>query len=98
MPVKKIDVFPLGYEEPNDDNAMRYVVLARVEAADGTVGWGECISQFKESTHATVALLENGLIDVVLDQDPLNNETIWNALRDRVWWYGNTGGIAAFAI
>jgi L-alanine-DL-glutamate epimerase-like enolase superfamily enzyme len=98
MKIKKVEVFPLGYEEPNDDNAMRYVVLARVEAADGTVGWGECISQFKESTHATVALLEHGLIDVVLDQDPLSNETIWHALRERVWWYGNTGGIAAFAI
>jgi L-alanine-DL-glutamate epimerase-like enolase superfamily enzyme len=98
MKIKKVEVFPLGYEEPNDDNAMRYVVLARIEAADGAVGWGECISQFKESTHATVALLEHGLIDVVLEQNPLSNETIWYALRERVWWYGNTGGIAAFAI
>ena len=52
----------------------------------------------KEATYATVALLEHGLIDVVLEQDPLSNETIWHALRERVWWYGNTGGIAAFAI
>jgi L-alanine-DL-glutamate epimerase-like enolase superfamily enzyme len=98
MHIKKIDVFPLEYEEPNDDNALRYIVLARIEASDGTVGWGECITQFRESTLATAALLENGLADILLNQDPLNIETLWEALRGRAWWYGDSGGIAAFAI
>jgi L-alanine-DL-glutamate epimerase-like enolase superfamily enzyme len=98
MIIKKVDVFPLEYEEPNDDNALRYVVLVRLEADDGTVGWGECISQFRESTLATAALLEGGLVDIVRGKDPLDNETLWDALRDRVWWYGDIGGIAAFAI
>src|SRR5262249_54115186 len=98
MNVKKVDVFPLGYQEPNDDNAMRYVVLVRIEASNGTVGWGECISQFYESTLATAALITHGLVDQVLNQDPLNIETIWQAMREKVWWYGDVGGIAAFAI
>ena len=96
--IKKVDVFPLGYEEPNDDNAMRYVVLVRIEASDGVVGWGECISQFRESTHATAAMLDNGLTDLVIGRDPLDNEKIWDDLRQQVWWYGDVGGIAAFAI
>jgi L-alanine-DL-glutamate epimerase-like enolase superfamily enzyme len=98
MNVKKVDVFPLGYQEPNDDNSMRYVVLVRIEASNGTVGWGECISQFYESTLATTALIKHGLVDLILNQDPLNIETLWHAMREKVWWYGDVGGIAAFAI
>ena len=98
MQIKKVDVFPLAYEEPNDDNAMRYVVLVRLETSDGTVGWGECISQFFEATLATATFIENGLVDVVMNQDPLNIETLWEAMRQKVWWYGDVGGIAAFGI
>jgi L-alanine-DL-glutamate epimerase-like enolase superfamily enzyme len=100
MPVtiKRIDVYPLGYQEPNDNLAWRYIILTRIEASDGTVGWGECISQFKESTYATAALLENGLTDLLVGKDPLDTETLWNTLRGQVWWYGDVGGIAAFAI
>jgi len=98
MQIKKVDVYPLGYEETNDDNAMRYIVLVRVEASDGTFGWGECISQFRPATFATAALIENGLANVIIGQDPLDNERLWHALRQEVWWYGDTGGIAAFAV
>jgi L-alanine-DL-glutamate epimerase-like enolase superfamily enzyme len=98
MQIKKYEVFPLAYPEPNDDNAIRQITLVRLETSDGTVGWGECISQFTASTHAVTALLENGLADLVIGEDPLNNETIWNKLRKEVWWYGDVGGIAAFAI
>jgi L-alanine-DL-glutamate epimerase-like enolase superfamily enzyme len=98
MTIKKIDVFPLGYQEPNDNHADRYIILVRLETHDGAVGWGEAITQFREATFATTALIENGLGDLVLGRDPLENEVIWNALRQQVWWYGDTGGIAAFAI
>jgi L-alanine-DL-glutamate epimerase-like enolase superfamily enzyme len=98
MIVKKFDVFPLTYQEPNDDHADRYITLVRLETDTGIVGWGEGITQFRESTLATTALLENGLADLVLGRDPLENEKIWNDLRQHVWWYGDTGGIAGFAI
>jgi len=98
MYVKKIDVFPLEYHEPNDDDTLRYIVLARLETNTGIFGWGEGISQFREATMATAALLKHGLADVVLNQDPLEIETLWEALRGRAWWYGNAGGIAAFGI
>lgn len=98
MRIKKADIFPLEYPEPNDDNALRYVTLVRLESDDGTVGWGECISQFKEATLATAAMLRGGLMDIVVDQNPLDIEILWEALRGRAWWYGDSGGIAAFAI
>lgn len=98
MSIKKCEVFPLGYQEPNDDFADRYVVLVRLETDDGLVGWGECISQFRPSTFATVALIEQGLADIVIGRNPLENERIWSDLRGEVWWYGDVGGIAAFAI
>lgn len=98
MAIKKLDVFPLGYQEPNDDYADRYVVLVRLEDDSGAVGWGECITQFRPATFATTALIENGLAEVVIGRDALENEKIWADLRSTVWWYGDTGGIAAFAV
>lgn len=98
MFVKKVDVFPLEYQEPNDDNATRYIVLVRLETDTGVVGWGECITQFREATAATVAIIQHGLTEVILNQNPLDNETLWEAMRGRAWWYGDVGGIAAFGI
>lgn len=98
MTIKKVEIFPLGYQEPNDDFADRYVVLVRLETDNGVVGWGECITQFRPATYATAALIEHGLADAVIGRDPLENEKIWEDLRREVWWYGDTGGIAAFAV
>jgi len=98
MIVKKLEVFPVEYEEPNDDNALRYLIFVRLESDNGVVGWGEAITQFRESTMAATALIEYGLGEVVLNQDPMNNEALWEAMRQKVWWYGDVGGIAAMAI
>ncbi len=98
MHIKKVDVFPLEYPESNDNMAVRSVVLVRLEASDGTVGWGECISIFHEATAAITALLRHGLAEIVLDKDPYDIDALWEALREKVWWYGNVGGIAGFAI
>jgi len=98
MHIKSIDVFPVGYVEPNDANSQRHVVIVRLEASDGTVGWGECVTIMREPTFAVAALLKYGLADVVKDKDPFDIDTLWDAMREQVWWYGNTGGIAAFAI
>jgi L-alanine-DL-glutamate epimerase-like enolase superfamily enzyme len=98
MLIKKLDVFPLEFLEAVDNYSTRYVVLVRVEAADGTVGWGECFSLFREATAAIDALIRQGLAEVVVGKDAYDVETHWQALRDRVWWYGDVGGIAAFAI
>ncbi len=98
MHIEKIGVFPVGYLEPNDANSQRYVVIVRLEASDGTVGWGECITLFREATFGVAALLKFGLADVIKGKDPYDTEVLWNALREQAWWYGNVGGLAAFAI
>jgi L-alanine-DL-glutamate epimerase-like enolase superfamily enzyme len=98
MSIKKLEVFPLEYQEPNDNMATRYITLVRVEDHSGNVGWGECISQFRPNTFAVTAMIENGLGDLVIGRDALDNEKIWEDLRGEVWWYGDAGGTAAFAI
>jgi L-alanine-DL-glutamate epimerase-like enolase superfamily enzyme len=98
MKIKRVDVFPLKYEEPNDDNAVRSITLVRIEAGDGIVGWGECIAQFPESSAAVAAMLTGGLTDAVIGFDPLDIDLIIDALHQRVWWYGDVGGTAYFAI
>ena len=50
--------FSVSYPEPNDNDNTRYLTFCRVEADDGTVGWGEAITQFPGSTRATERLVD----------------------------------------
>ena len=97
MKIKSITAHPLKYPEPHDHGALRYITLARVEAEDGTVGWGECISQFPDSCQAVKIVIEHGYAPMLLGQDALDVESRWQQMLDRVWWYGPQG-IAGFAI
>lgn len=95
--IGSITAHPLRYPEPHDHGALRYVTLARVETEDGTVGWGECISQFPDSCHATKAVIEHGYAPMLVGQSALDVEARWQQMIDRIWWYGPQG-IAAFAV
>ncbi|MCA9891771.1 MAG: mandelate racemase/muconate lactonizing enzyme family protein [Anaerolineae bacterium] len=98
MKIKTAQAFPLSYPEIVDNNNTRHIVIVRLETDAGHVGWGECVAIFRENAASIAALLRHGLFDTVLGQDPINNQVLWDALRQRVWWYGDVGGIAAFAI
>ena len=73
------------------------MTLARIETDDGLVGWGEAISQFRESSVATRVIVEQGFAPLLVGEDPLDVERLWHKLLAHVWWYGPEG-IAAFAI
>lgn len=95
--IVKIEPIPVAYPEPNDFNAERYLCLVKITTDDGIVGWGESITQFKEA-NAAVAALINGLSEFVIGKDPLENGAIWRAIKERYWWYGYRGGLAAYAL
>jgi D-galactarolactone cycloisomerase len=95
--VTGITPFAVSYPEPNDNDNTRYLVFARVEADDGTVGWGEAITQFPGSTRATVQLMEE-MGELVAGRDPMENVDIWRKIKAHTWWYGYRGGVAAFAL
>lgn len=97
MKIKRVTAIPLQYPEPHDHGKLRCITLARVEAADGTVGWGEAISQFPESAVATGVLIEQGFAPSLVGEDAREVERLWHKMLDRAWWYG-PHGIAAFAI
>jgi len=97
MKIKSISAHPLQYPEPHDHGNLRYITLARVETEDGTVGWGECISQFPESSKATKIIIEEGYAPLLVGESALDVERLWHKMLARVWWYGPQG-IAAFAI
>ncbi len=95
--IKRITAHPLRYPEPHDHGAIRHVTLARVEADDGAVGWGECISQFPESCRAAKVIIEEGYAPLLVGMSPLEVEACWHRMHDRTWWYGPQGS-AAFAL
>lgn len=97
MRISGVTPFAVAYPEPNDDMATRYLVFARVEAEDGTVGWGEAITQFPGTSRATAQIIE-AIADLVVDRDPMANVDIWRKIKAQTWWYGYQGGIASFAL
>jgi len=98
--VARIEAISVAYPESNDAGHTRYLTLCRIETTDGTVGWGECIpmsgSGFPEACRATEVIIE-GLSDLVVGTDPVNNQVTTNNIKKRTWWYGPQG-IAAFAL
>jgi len=95
--IRLIDAYPLVYREPHYRGMERCVTLVRVETHDGAVGWGEAISQFKEASHATKVLVDDGFAPLLIGRDPLDVESLWREMCAHAYWYG-VEGIAAFAI
>ncbi len=97
MKIVSVEAIPVSYPEPNDFDALRHLCLVKLTADDGQVGWGESITQFPEASFATRAIVE-GMAEFVVGRDPVSNDAIWRATKDRAWWYGYGGGIASYAI
>ena len=87
MKITSVTPFTVRYPEPNDNNNIRYLTFCKVEAEDGTVGWGEAITQFAESTKATALVIE-GMARNVIGRDCFDNVAIWRSIkrRDLVVW------------
>ncbi len=97
MKIRQVTAHLLRYAEPHDHGAIRHVTLARVETEDGTVGWGECISQFPESCRAAQVIVEEGYAPLLIGKDAMEVEARWHDMTNRTWWYGPEGS-AAFAL
>ena len=70
--IRSVEAFPLAYPEPHYRGIERYITLARVETDDGHVGWGECISQFREATLATRLIIEEGYAPMLVGEEATN--------------------------
>lgn len=97
MKIKSVKSWAVSYPEPNDAGGTRSLTFCSIEADDGTVGWGEAITQFPESTRATCCLID-GLSEFLVGADAMANVALWRRLHQHSWWYGYEGGPAAFAI
>lgn len=97
MKIARIEAFPLQYPEPHDSNKPRNITLVKVEADDGSFGWGECISQWPEAALAVKVIVDRGFAPLLKGRDPRDIRALWELMRLHSTWYG-TGGIATFAI
>ena len=96
--IRSVTPISVRYPEPNDSGAIRHLTLCRIEADDGTVGWGEAVTSWPDACRATEAMIEGIADELVVGRDPLDNVDIWRSCRRRAWWYGNRGGISSFAL
>lgn len=92
-----LTAFPVTYREPNANMQERYLLFVRAETRDGTIGWGEAITQFAPATQAAAALIES-LAEMVVGCSALDTLPVWQKLCRETWWYGYRGGLASFAI
>ena len=97
MRIARVTPVSVSYPEPNDNNETRVLTLCRVEAEDGTLGWGEAVTMWPEACRATEKLIE-GMSELVVGRDAMDCVEVWRCLRAHAWWYGHEGGLAAFAI
>ncbi|MDM7931659.1 mandelate racemase/muconate lactonizing enzyme family protein [Tabrizicola sp.] len=97
MTIRSVEAIPVAYPEPNDHSRLRSVCLVKITTEDGAVGWGECCTYFPEASRAAKALVD-GLAELVVGKDEMHIHTIWLALKEHSWWYGNGAGIASLAI
>ncbi len=97
MKIKQVTPWNVSYPEPNDSGNLRYLTFCSIETSDGTVGWGEAITQFPESTRATACIIE-AMGEGLAGADPMQNVALWRKLHQQSWWYGYEGGPASFAI
>jgi L-alanine-DL-glutamate epimerase-like enolase superfamily enzyme len=95
--IARVDAYPVSYPEPNDHGRHRAVCLVKITADDGQTGWGECTTYFPDAARAAGIIVES-LAKLVVGQNPMQIDTINKKLYAETWWYGTSGGIAAFAI
>jgi L-alanine-DL-glutamate epimerase-like enolase superfamily enzyme len=95
--IARVEAFPLRYAEPHDSNNMRHVTLARIQTDDGIVGWGEAVTNPFEAGPATKLLIDRGLGELLIGQDPSDPRRLWRSLRRHSGWSGH-GGVVSFAI
>lgn len=97
MRIARVTPVSVVYPEPNDNDATRYLTFCRVEAEDGTVGWGEAITMWPEACRATEKLIE-GMSELVVGRDAMDCVEIWRRLQAHAWYYGYEGGLASYAV
>lgn len=97
MRIARVTPISVAYPEPNDNGATRYLTLCRVEAEDGTMGWGEAITMWPEVCRATEKLIE-GMSELVVGRDAMDCVEVWRRLQGHAWYYGYEGGLASYAI
>ena len=51
--IRSVTPISVRYPEPNDSGATRHLTLCRIEADDGTVGWGEAVTSWPDVCRAT---------------------------------------------
>ena len=96
MVIEKIEAFVLKDKLSNSfffsqwEYAERCICVVKVTASDGTYGWGE--------GYGPAALIETGikmLEPIVIGEDPLQNEVIWNKMYRKTLDFARRGVLMA---
>ena len=96
--IRTVTPISVRYPEPNDGGALRHLTLCRIEADDGTVGWGEAVTSWPDVCRATEAMIDGIAASSSSGATRSTTSTSGAAAGSGPWWYGNRGGISSFAL
>lgn len=68
----------------------RSTVVVKLRTDDGLTGIGEA-AFFAGTSGSTAAIIENELSDLVVGENPLSPERIWEKMYTNTYWYGRRG-------
>jgi L-alanine-DL-glutamate epimerase-like enolase superfamily enzyme len=110
MKITKVDTFPLvAYRKENISGHLPYekhlkgiartgyyATFVKITTDEGHVGWGESIC--REVPQATAAIVEKLFAKILVGQDPLDNEVLWERMFHTLRSRGHSEGFFVEAI
>jgi L-alanine-DL-glutamate epimerase-like enolase superfamily enzyme len=91
MKIESVDIMEL---KPRDNPGWRPVVC-RINTDEGLYGYGEAALAYGVGASAAFGMVKD-LSRMIIGQDPLDNEVIWDRLYKATFW-GQNGGPVVFA-
>jgi L-alanine-DL-glutamate epimerase and related enzymes of enolase superfamily len=93
MKITSVDVFQLTGNGPLKGHVWRPVIV-RINTDEGISGFGEVGLSYGTGSTAGFGMVKD-MAQHILDQDPINNEMIWESLFRNTFW-GMGGGTVVF--
>ena len=73
----------------------RSATLVEIITNEGINGWGEAFCQGLEPPEISASVITNSLVDLIIEENPLDTEKLWHKMYNQTRDYGRKGSVIA---